>query len=393
VTREQRLPLEDVRVLDLTSARSGPMCVRQLTDWGADAIRIEPPQPNATQIGLRDGSDFQNLHRNKRSLTLDLKTERGRQLLLELVERSDVVVENMRPQVKHRLGIDYETLRSVNPRIVYGSISGFGQDGPGSARGGADQIAQGASGLMSVTGFAEGPPVRCGAAITDVTAGLLLALAIMIAIHDRERTGQGAWVTTSLLEAGVTLLDFQAARWTMEGDVAGREGNHHPTAIPMGCFPTADGHINIAAWDGRLFRDFCRIIGVPALPEDERFCDAQARLRNREALHEVIGERLEAAPTRAWIEAFDEAGIPAGPVYSIDDAFADPQAQHLALSADVRHPTLGTISILRSGFSVGDYPSGLRSAAPEAGEHSHEILADLGLASDEIDELRAQGVV
>ncbi|MGH2939623.1 MAG: CaiB/BaiF CoA transferase family protein, partial [Solirubrobacterales bacterium] len=254
------LPLEDLRVLDLTSARSGPTCVRQLADWGADVVRIEPPERRAADLGDRHGPDFQNLHRNKRSVILDLKAAEDREAFFELVRTADVVVENMRPAVKHRLGIGYEELSSLNPRIVYGSISGFGQDGPGAERGGVDQIAQGMGGLMSVTGDEDTGPLRAGFPVTDLTAGLYLAIGILVALHERERTARGRWVRTSLLEAAVALLDFQAARWTMAGENPRPQGNHHPTSVPMGCFATADGYLNVGAWEGRLWEDFARII-------------------------------------------------------------------------------------------------------------------------------------
>ena len=289
-----RLPLDDLKVLDLTAARAGPQCVRQLSDWGADVIRVEPPDRRPTDMGDRRNSDFQNLHRNKRSLTLDLKSDAGRELFLRLAERADVVVENMRPAVKHRLGVDYEAVRAVNPRIVYASISAFGQDGPGSQRGGVDQIAQGMGGLMSVTGAPDGEPVRAGYAVTDLAAGLHAAVGILVALHDRDRSGEGAWVRTSLLEAAIGLLDFQAARYTVEGVVPPRVGNHHPTLVPMGTFATADGHVNIAAIDGRIWLELTRVLDLPELLEDPRFADRRPahgptrrdqRARRRAAAH------------------------------------------------------------------------------------------------------------
>lgn len=389
-TCQHRLPLDDVCVLDLTSARSGPVCVRHLADWGARVTRVEPPRGGGAEVGPRDGADFQNLHRHKRSMTLDLKSEEGHRIFLELAKRSDVVVENMRPRVKHRLRVDYDTVRAVNPRVVYGSISGYGQDGPGADRGGADQIAQGVSGLMSVTGFRDGPPVRTGAAITDVTSGILLALGIMIALHDLRRTGEGRWVQTSLLEAGLTLLDFQAARYTFAGVVAPREGNHHPTVIPMGCFETADGWINVAAWDGRPLQEFSRIVGLPELLEDPRYRDGASRVVHRDELNELIGARLATRTTAEWVAEFDAAGVPAGPVSSLDETFADPQVQHLG----VAQPVPGREGrILRNAISLSGYPNEIRSASPAAGEHTDEVLAELGLAADEVARLREQGVV
>lgn len=385
-----RLPLDDVRVLDLTSARSGPVCIRHLSDWGARVIRVEPPRGGGAEVGPRDASDFQNVHRNKRSLTLDLKTDEGHRIFLGLAKRSDVVVENMRPQVKHRLRVDYEIVRAVNPGVVYASLSGFGQDGPGADRGGADQIAQGVSGLMSVTGFADGPPVRTGAAITDVTSGILLALGIMIALHDRRRTGEGRWVQTSLLEAALTLLDFQAARYTFAGEVPGRQGNHHPTMAPMGCFETTDGWLNVAAWDGRAYTEFCRVVGLPELLDDPRYRDGASRAAHRDELNELLAARFATRPTAEWVGEFDAAGVPAGPVNDMDEVFADPQVRHLGMA----QPVPGRSGrILRNAITLTGFPNEIRTASPAAGEHSDEILAELGLGDAEVVRLRAQGVI
>ena len=292
-----RLPLDDLKVLDLTAARAGPQCVRQLSDWGADVIRVEPPDRRPTDMGDRRNSDFQNLHRNKRSLTLDLKSDAGRELFLRLAERADVVVENMRPAVKHRLGVDYEAVRAVNPRIVYASISAFGQDGPGSQRGGVDQIAQGMGGLMSVTGAPDGEPVRAGYAVTDLAAGLHAAVGILVALRDRDRSGEGAWVRTSLLEAAIGLLDFQAARYTVEGVVPPRVGNHHPTLVPMGTFATADGHVNIAAIDGRIWLELTRVLDLPELLEDPRFATVDLRMDQRDEINALVAARLRTRTT------------------------------------------------------------------------------------------------
>jgi crotonobetainyl-CoA:carnitine CoA-transferase CaiB-like acyl-CoA transferase len=372
-----RLPLDDLRVLDLTAARAGPQCVRQLSDWGADVIRVEPPTRRPADMGDRRNSDFQNLHRNKRSITLDLKSDRDRAVFLRLGERADVVVENMRPDVKHRLGVDYDAVRAVNPRIVYASISAFGQDGPGSQRGGVDQIAQGMGGLMSVTGEPDGEPVRAGYAVTDLAAGLHAAVGILVALHERERTGEGRWVRTSLLEAAIGLLDFQAVRYTVEGVVAPRVGNHHPTLVPMGCFPTADGHMNIAAIDGRIWEAFVRVLDAPELREDPRFADIDTRSDHRAELNAIVAGRLRTRTTAAWIAALEDAGVPCGPVNDVADVFADPQVRHLAMDQPVQHPELGELRLLANAATLAGVPRRLRTAAPAAGEHTAEILAEL----------------
>ena len=394
------LPLDDIVVLDLTVARAGPTAVRQLADWGADVIRIEPPAAHDELAGARHGSDFQNLHRNKRSLSLDLKHPDALEVFDALVRRADVLVENWRPPVKARLGVDYERVRTINPRLVYASISGFGQDGPYAERGGVDQIAQGLGGLMSITGLEGQGPVRVGVPIADLSAGLYLAVGILVALHERERTGAGRWVRTSLLEAMVAMLDFQAARWTVDGEVPPQAGNHHPTGIPMGCFPTIDGHVNIAGANGRLWRGFCAAIGAPEWLDDERFATARLRSANRAVLNGLIAERMSARTTAEWIDVMTAHGVPVGPVNTVDQTFADPQVQHLGLVEAVRHATLGELGLLRNAVTMagagGDVLNGtatVRTPSPDQGEHAADILAELGLDAARIAELRARGVI
>src|SRR5579875_2070105 len=322
---ERPMPLSGLTVLDLTLARAGPTCVRHLADWGAEVIRIEPPPTGGEDIaGDRDGFDYQNLHRNKRAVQLNLKAPEGHAAFMRLAAKADVIVENMRADVKHRLKIAYDDVRAVNPRIVYGSISGFGQDGPYAKRAGVDQIAQGMGGLMSITGLPGQGPVRVGIPIADLTAGNLLAYGVMVALYDRERTGVGRWVQTSLLEAQVFMLDFQATRWLMKGDVAGQAGNDHPTGIPTGVFPTADGHINIAASSGRLWERFSGAIGHPEWATRPGWETQKGRSADRKAINAAISEITKTQPSSHWIELFEGAGIPCGPINTIDQVFADP---------------------------------------------------------------------
>ncbi|HBD39855.1 MAG TPA: formyl-CoA transferase, partial [Cupriavidus sp.] len=266
-------PLSRFTVLDLTRVRSGPAAVRQFADWGANVIKIEEPglAPDDRPGGSAQVADYQNTHRNKQSITLNLKHPEGRALFLDLVRKADVVVENYRPSVKFKLGIDYESLRKVNPRIVYGSVSGFGQDGPYHDRPGLDQIAQGISGMMSVTGEPGRGPMRAGIPVADLTAGLFCAIGVMVALLEREVSGQGQWVQTSLLQSQLWMMDFQAMRWLMNGEVPGQSGNDHPTSSPTGVFPTADGHMNIAAMGNDIFARLCNVLGAPELVQDERF--------------------------------------------------------------------------------------------------------------------------
>src|ERR1700753_2825691 len=323
---QARLPLNGITVLDLTLARAGPPAVGHFADWGADVIRIEPPTDEAEGVtGRRHGFDFQNLHRNKRAITLNLKTKEGHEASMRLVAKADVVLENMRANVKHRLKVSYDDVKAVNPRIVYGSISGFGQDGPYGPRAGVDQIAQGMGGLMSITGEPGRGPMRVGIPIDDLTAGNLLALGCMMAIFDRERTGVGRWVTTSLLEAQHLMMDFQDSRWVLEKEVAGQAGNDHPTGIPTGVFPTSDGHINIAASSARVFTRFCEAIGKPEWLEDPEWKTQVGRSKHRKTINGAIGEITRTKPSEHWIELMEANGIPCGPIYTIDQVFADPQ--------------------------------------------------------------------
>ncbi|MBI1775379.1 MAG: CoA transferase [Proteobacteria bacterium] len=383
-------------VIDLTRVRAGPTAVRQLADWGADVIKIELPEDQETEGGMggpRNGPDFQNLHRNKRSITLNLKHAEGAALLKRLVERADVLVENFRPDVKHRLGIDYETLRTVNARLVYASISGFGQDGPYSTRPGFDQVAQGMGGLMSITGLPGQGPVRVGIPIADLTAGIFCAYGILVALLEREVSGVGQWVQSSLLQAQIFMLDFQGARWLMAGEVPGQAGNNHPTSIPTGVFKTADGHINVAASGQAIWLRFCKAIEAEALAASPDYATGADRSKNRDRLNAEIGDRLGRRTSAEWIERLNEAGVPAGRIYRIDEMFADPQVQHLPVTGTVESAKLGPISLLAQPVILSRTPSTLTQAPPERGEHTEEILGDLGLSQAEIDDLRRRSVV
>jgi crotonobetainyl-CoA:carnitine CoA-transferase CaiB-like acyl-CoA transferase len=391
------LPLSHLRVLDLTLARAGPSCVRQLADWGADVIRIEPPAGPSDMAGdRRHGSDFQNLHRNKRAITLDLKRDEGKHLFLRMVAGADIVVENMRADVKHRLGVDFEACAAVNDGIIYASISGFGQDGPYGHRAGVDQIAQGLGGLMSITGLPGQGPVRVGVPIADLAAGLYLALGVMMAVTERDRpggSGRGQWVHTSLLEAQIAMLDFQATRWTMDGEVPPQAGNHHPTLIPMGAFPSADGLVNVAAPGGEKWRDLCRLIGAEFLLDDPRYASGRSRSEHRDELNEIIGRYTAKQPTSHWVDVLNDAGIPCGSVHSVDQTFADPQVEHLGMVASVDHPTMGEIDIIRNAVNLTRTPTRISSASPERGQHTDEVLTELGVDTGDLARLRADGVI
>ncbi|MCK1277544.1 CoA transferase [Bradyrhizobium sp. 61] len=383
-------------VLDLTRVRSGPTCVRQLSDWGANVVKIDALTEDAggeQPGGPRRGSDFQNLHRNKRAMTLNLKDERGLAVFKRLAAKADVVVENFRPDVKKKLNIDYETLREINPRIVYGSISGFGQDGPYHKRPGFDQIAQGMGGLMSITGAPGEGPMRVGIPVADLTAGLFCAMGILTALLEREVSGKGQWVQTSLLQAQIFMLDFQAARWLMEKEVAKQAGNNHPTSIPTGVFKTSDGYINIATTGGRIWERCAQAIGAPELYSDPDYATAPARSKNRDALNAKIEERTVTKSTETWVREFNDAGVPCGPIYAIDQMFEDAQVKHLGIAQDVPNDEDRHIRLVGQPVTLSRTPSKMVARPPEFGEHTDEVLKEFGLSSDEIATLRNAKVV
>jgi crotonobetainyl-CoA:carnitine CoA-transferase CaiB-like acyl-CoA transferase len=390
-----RLPLNDFTVIDLTAHRAGPTAVRQLADWGANVIKVEPPGPQVDATGSRrDGFDFQNLHRNKRAMTLNLKSPEGRAVFFKLCEKADVVVENYKSDVKHRLGIDYEAVKKVNPRIVYGSISGFGQDGPYAGRAGVDQIAQGMGGLMSITGHPGQGPVRVGIAINDTSAGLLLAFTIVLALLDRERTGEGQWVSTSLLEAQIYMLDFQAARWLMAGEVAGQAGNNHPTSPGTGMYRTADGFINIAASGDSLWQRFCEAAGAKELLDDPDFKTVPLRAKNGERLKAHLADILARQPSAYWDKVLAKAGVPCGPINTIDKVFADPQVTHLGIARPIDHPKLGPQKVVGQPVHMSRYPEPEKlQPTPDQGQHTDAILAEIGYDAAAIAGLHKDGVV
>ncbi|MGM4986937.1 CaiB/BaiF CoA transferase family protein [Tardiphaga sp. 841_E9_N1_2] len=383
-------------VLDLTRIRSGPTAVRQFADWGANVIKIDALSDDAGSEqpgGPRQGSDFQNLHRNKRAMTLNLKDPRGLAVFKRLVEKADVVVENFRPDVKARLGIDYESLKTINPGIVYGSISGFGQDGPYHKRPGFDQIAQGMGGLMSITGAPGEGPMRVGIPVADLTAGLFCALGVLTALLERDVSGQGQWVQTSLLQAQIFMLDFQAARWLMEQDVPKQAGNNHPTSIPTGVFRTSDGYINIATTGGKIWERCAQAIGAPELITHPDYATGPARSKNRDALNAAISACTEKRTTEKWVNDLNAAGVPCGPIYSVDQMFADAQVKHLGLAQDVPNDQNRKITLVAQPFTLSRTPSHMAARPPEVGEQTEELLAEFGFGADEIAELRRGKVV
>ncbi len=382
--------LSHITVLDLTRVRSGPTAVRQLADWGANVIKIEAPEsiePDGALGAKRDTADFQNLHRNKRSLTLNLKEKEAIDIFYKLLESSDVVIENFRPDVKDRLGINYEDLKKINPRIILGSISGFGQDGPYGKRPGFDQIAQGMGGLMSITGAPGEGPMRVGIPVADLTAGLFCAMGIQTALIEREKSGIGQWVNTSLLQAQIFMLDFQAARWLAEKTIAGQAGNNHPTSVPTGVFKTSDGSINLAVAGETIFRRFAESIDKKEWLDMDEFKDAKSRLKNRDYLNELIEEITILKTSEEWVEILEKVGCPCGPIYSIDQVFDDPQVKHLGIAKPIDTSPFGKTELVSQPFNLSRTPSEFKQRPPEKGEHTEEILLDLGIKSEQLKDL------
>jgi formyl-CoA transferase len=393
---EPSATLAGLTVLDLTRVRAGPTCVRQLADWGARVMKIEMPEgidAGDPMGGPREGPDFQNLHRNKLGITLNLKHPEGVALLKKLAEKADVVVENFRPDVKHRLGIDYEALSAVNPRLIYASISGFGQDGPYAQRPGFDQIAQGMGGLMSITGEPGRGPMRVGIPIADLCSGIFAAQGILLALLERERSGKGQYVSTSLLQAQIFMLDFQAARWLMAGEVPKQAGNNHPTSIPTGVFRTSDGHMNIAASGNAIWKRLCQAMGHEEWLTDPRFAGGAERSKNRDAVNAAIEAVTVTDTTDAWVEKLNAAGVPCGPIYAMDQVFADPQVQHLGIAKGLNGGNSGEVKYVAQPMTLSRTPATIHAHPPQIGEHTDLVLAELGLDAKTIADLKARQVV
>jgi formyl-CoA transferase len=381
-------------VIDLTQVRAGPTACRQLADWGADVIQVQMPDHmrGDDTLGGQDGSDYQYTHRNKRSITLNLKEPEGIAILKRLIASADVVVENFRPDVKSRLGIDYDTLSKDHPGLVYASISGFGQSGPLAQRPGFDQIAQGMSGLMSVTGKAGDGPMRVGIPIADLCAGVFAAQGVLVALLERDASGKGQWLHTSLLESMIYMMDFQNSRWLIDGDIPSQAGNYHPTSIPTGVYKAKDGYMNIAVFGSKIWERFCDILGAPEWVTDERYKDKQGRSINRDSINAEINRRLAAQDCAYWVERFNEGGVACGLINDVKGVFEEPQVQHLGIVKDVISIHHGPQKMVGQPVQLQRTPSTIVRSAPKRGEHSEEILKELGLEASELASLKSKGV-
>mgnify|MGYP000709318272 CR=1 FL=1 len=399
-TAARRGPLAHITILDATRVRAGPTAIRTFADLGARVIKLEIP-PGAPggddMIGGRDHNraDYENLHRNKESLTLNMKTEEGRRILSELVREADVFIENYRPDVKYRLGIGPDDLRAINPRLVYASISGFGQDGPYANWPGFDSIAQGMGGLMSVTGEPGRGPMRVGIPLADLCAGHFCAQAIMAALLERSVSGEGQWVQTSLLEAQIAMLDFQAAQWLIDHKVPKSTGNEHPLTVPTGVFATQDGYINLAAIGQTMWKRLCGALGLESLITEPGLSSDPERVKQRARVNQCVGDVIRTRSTAHWTEVLLKAGVPCGPIYSVDHMFEDPQVRHLGMAQAMHHPELGDIEVVALPMQFSRHPrAGIpMRAAPEQGDQTDAILTGLGYSPEQIAQLRAQFVV
>jgi crotonobetainyl-CoA:carnitine CoA-transferase CaiB-like acyl-CoA transferase len=386
--------LSRFRVIDMTQVRAGPTAARQLADWGADVIQVQMPEHmrGDDTLGGQEGSDYQYTHRNKRSITLNLKEPEGIAVLKKLVATADVLLENFRPDVKGRLGIDYEALSKINPRLVYASISGFGQTGPYATRPGFDQIAQGMGGLMSVTGLPGHGPTRVGIPIADLCGGIFAAYGVTVALLEREQSGKGQWLHTSLLEAMMYMMDFQTARWSVDGEIPGQAGNFHPTSIPTGVYKTRDGFINIAVFGGKIWERFAEAMGAPEWITDERSKSKTNRSVHRDWLNAEIEKRLVENTSDYWIETLNAAGVACGRINNLKEVFEEPQVKHLGTLKKVTSKHLGEQTLMGQPVTLTRTPSTIARAAPRRGEHSEEILSEIGYDRDALNRMKAAGV-
>lgn len=384
-------------VLDLTRVRAGPTAARQLADWGANVIKVELPEHLEAGEGMggpRHGSDFQNLHRNKRAITIDLKSKEGAALFKKLAAKADVIIENFRPDVKTRLGIDYDSLKKANPGLVYASISGFGQDGPYVKRPGFDQIAQGMGGLMSITGEPGRGPMRVGIAVADLASGIFAAQGILVALLEREVSGKGQEVATSLLQSQIFMLDFQAARWLNEREVPGQAGNNHPTSIPTGVFTTKDGYLNLAATGGAMWERLCDVLGSESLRKNPDYASGKLRSQNRDKLNADLNKHFKKHTTADWVDKLNAAGVPCGHIYTIDKMFQDPQVKHLDVVEHIESgDDRGTLHLLSQPVRLSRTPSKVVAPPPERGQHNDEVLREFGFSKKEITALKKAGVI
>ncbi len=394
-------PLDGIRIVDLSRIVAGPLATQIFGDYGAEVIKIEQPGVGDDSRAwvppkAPDGSAayFLSINRNKKSVTLNLKHSRGKALLKALVARADVVIENFKPGTMEDLGLDYEVLSRDTPRLIYCQISGFGNSGPARERAGYDSILQGITGLMSITGERDGPPVKAGVALIDEITALYAHGAILAALLHRERTGQGQKVECSLLESGVAAMMNAATAYLVAGAVQGRWGSAHESLVPYQAFKARDGYLIIGAGNDRLWKAFCEVLGAPEWTDDPRFDTNLKRVERREELVRLIEQRLQARGRDEWIAAFAAAGLPTGPINTVDQVFEDPQVLHRGMAQEIEHPTAGRVKLVGIPVKFTATPGEIRLPPPLLGQHTEEVLTGLlGLTAQEIAALRTEGVI
>lgn len=391
--------LDGIRVVDLTRYLSGPTLTMLLGDFGADVIKVEtlPTGDPARQSGPFHGSEsvyYMASNRNKRSIAVDLRTDEGRDILFQLIDRADIFVENFRPGTANGMGLSAEALRARNPRLIYTSISGFGSSGPGAKLPGFDQTAQAMSGIMSVTGNSDTGPMRVGIAVADSATGVFAAVGVLAALHERDRTGRGGVVESSLMQSMLTLMSYQAQKYLSLGEVAGLVGNDHPIMFPQGTFRTATNSITLASGNEAMWRKLCSVLGLTEIAEDPRYVTNADRMARRGELRVLLEDVLGTKPAAEWIPLINEAGVPCGPVLDLEDALTHPITEALRMVEVVDHTSLGDLKLLGQSVTVSGSADGwLRRHPPLFGEHTSEVLTELGLSQDQVDHLQDKGVV
>jgi formyl-CoA transferase/CoA:oxalate CoA-transferase len=392
-------PLEGIRVLELSRVLAGPYVTMVLGNFGAEVIKVEQPGVGDDTRAWGppfvggEAAYFLSVNCNKKSVTIDLKHPEGRQIIHRLAERSDIVVENFRPGTADKLDIGYQHLRAINPRLIYCSISGFGQTGPYRHRPGYDAIAQAMSGIMSVTGYPDLPPARAGVAIADIGAGMWALVGILAALVVREKTGRGQWIDISLLDGQVAWLTYLAGNYSATGQVPERHGSAHPNIVPYQAFPTRDGFVMVTVGNNSLWCKFTSAIGMAELADDPRFRANSERVTHRELLCRIISERMQAKTSAEWIEILDAEGVPIGPINTVADVFDDPHIQAREMLVELQHPAAGAFKVVGVPVKFSETPAGLEAPSPLLGQHTEEVLAWLSYTREQVRRLQDEGVV